>query len=387
MPDRALTLLRDLLNKGQVTHDRRRDITLPATRIEGYPFEDAETSKAFHATLILAQRAGAINIEWRRHYENEELLRIRLLHANKLAAFLKTDYLPDKLDSIFSRLDLSGTPAWLNESVDHLRDQWIKGKTAFGLSVEDADKLPDIIKAVSLLKEGLPQTEPLDYRQFGARYLGNSKRTKEIAHALAALYQQHWSLSGWRDQDILAQLNLIILHHPILIRGPVMLSDGEQQLRADIYPCIGVPVKLFAHVEFIKTPTYVLSIENLSSFNEYTRSIRDDGLIFYTGGFPDSALQNAYQKLVGSDAPVFHWGDTDPHGFMILKTLQNNIAPHTVQPHLMDLPDGQSYTPSQIKSLQKLKPVNAPVDALLDELIVRGYGCVEQETVQARAPV
>ena len=72
---------------------------------------------------------------------------------------------------------------------------------------------------------------------------------------------------------------------------------------------------------------------------------------------------------------------------MILKTLQNNIAPHTVQPHLMDVPDGQSYTPSQIKSLQKLKPVNAPVDALLDELIVRGYGCVEQETVQARAPV
>ena len=72
---------------------------------------------------------------------------------------------------------------------------------------------------------------------------------------------------------------------------------------------------------------------------------------------------------------------------MILKTLQNKVLPKIVQPHLMDVPAGQPYTTKQIMALQKLKPVNKLVDALLDALIARGYGQAEQETLLPHSPV
>ncbi|MCI0505729.1 MAG: DUF2220 domain-containing protein, partial [Gammaproteobacteria bacterium] len=350
----ANAVLHGLLQKGQLDHARIRDITLPAKRIKGYPFEDAEANREFHAALRLAEEAGAVRLEWRRHYENEELVRLRLLHAEKLAGFLKTDYLPDHLAAVFNELDLADSPQWLHDSLDHLRQQWAQGKKAFGLSIADAELLSDIIQAVKALNDGLPENEPLDYRQFGARYLNNSKRTREIEHALSALYQQRWDLSGWRASDVLSQLNLIPLAHPVLLRGPVSLSDGKQLLSAEISPYIGVPVTMLSKAVFLKQPGYLLTIENLSSFNEYTRQITDDGLIIYTAGFPDRSLQNFYRKVAQSDAPVFHWGDTDPHGFMILKVLQKQIAPKVVHPHLMNTAWGSAYSSGQLKSLEKL---------------------------------
>ncbi len=382
----ANAVLHGLLQKGQLDHARIRDITLPAKRIKGYPFEDAEANREFHAALRLAEEAGAVRLEWRRHYENEELVRLRLLHAEKLAGFLKTDYLPDHLAAVFNELDLADSPQWLHDSLDHLRQQWAQGKKAFGLSIADAELLSDIIQAVKALNDGLPENEPLDYRQFGARYLNNSKRTREIEHALSALYQQRWDLSGWRASDVLSQLNLIPLAHPVLLRGPVSLSDGKQLLSAEISPYIGVPVTMLSKAVFLKQPGYLLTIENLSSFNEYTRQITDDGLIIYTAGFPDRSLQNFYRKVAQSDAPVFHWGDTDPHGFMILKVLQKQIAPKVVHPHLMNTAWGSAYSSGQLKSLEKLKPVNPAVDVLLDEWIAAGAGLVEQESITPRAP-
>ena len=244
-----------------------------------------------------------------------------------------------------------------------------------------------LLLAVRVLAEGpLPVT--LDYRQFGARYLGDSKATKTIERPLAALFRQHMDAKIYSDRDIMQELNIVPLAHPVLMRGPLRVGDEPSAVSVQVSPYLGVPASWLEDVSVTGTAAYVLTIENLSSFNEYTQSIQDTGVVLYTGGFPTKAFQCFYKQVVEqARAPVYHWGDTDPHGFLILKTLQQQIPDFCVHPHLMDQPNGEAYSNVKLNELSRIAPVNAQVDELLSQLIDREIGLVEQEEVKAMSPL
>lgn len=388
--EKARKILLNLLNRGELQIDRNRDVTLPASRISDYPFEDALVSRDFHAFMELAADAGPIALEWKRHYEGVELLRVRLLDPSALASFLKCDFLPDRVANIFSNIDTSSAPTWACDALEQLRQKWLIGRSMYGLSVDDADKLHDIVTTVTAL-DNLPANVTFDYRQFGARFLGNSKRTRELATPVAALFREKLNLQGMKEKDILSQLNLVPLSHPVLIHGPLELPYGRKIITTDIHPYIGVPYVFLSEFKYIRPAQYVLSIENLSSFIEFTENIDDGGVVIYTGGFPTRSLQVFYQRLVSTaSTPVYHWGDTDPHGFLILKTMQEvagDINSISVMPHLMDVTDGDTYSDSQLLTLKRLLPINPHVDVLIKTLIEQRTGLVEQESIEAASPL
>lgn len=390
MSEEAINILENLLHRGELSVERSRDVTVAASRIPSYPFEDAKTSRDFHAFLSLAADTNTISLEWKRHYEGEELSRIRLLNPAALASFLDCEFLPDRVASILSGVDTSDAPVWIREAIERIRKKWLIGKSLYGLSIDDAGKLQDVITTVAAL-DALPSDVTLDYRQFGARYLGNSKRTRDIAAPVAALFRERLNLHGVREKDVLGQLNLVPISHPVLIHGPLELTDGRKIITADIQPYIGVPTAFLAKFELIRPIQYILSIENLSSFNEYTENIDDGGVVIYTGGFPTRSLQTFYQRLVSTgDTPIYHWGDTDPYGFLILKTMQviaGDMTGTSVMPHLMDVTEGGPYSDNQLSKLKRLLPTNPAVDALLCSLIERKSGLVEQELITASSPL
>lgn len=313
-----------------------------------------------------------------------------MLDPAALASFLDHDFLPDRVANIFSDIDTSDEPAWVGDAMERIREKWLTGRSIYGLSIDDADKLHDIITTVSAL-EALPSDVTFDYRQFGARYLGNSKRTRDLTAPVAALFREKLKLQGMQEKDVLRQLNLVPLSHPVLIHGPLDLTDGRITITADIQPYIGIPAAFLAEFNFIHPAQYDLSIENLSSFNEYTENIHDGGVVIYTGGFPTRSLQTFYQRLVSiASAPVYHWGDTDPHGFLILKTMQDVAGDMTrisVMPHLMESLEGDTYSDNQISALKRLLPINSHVDVLLRTLIEKKRGLVEQELITASSPL
>ena len=296
------------------------------------------------------------------------------------------EYLPDRVDRLFETLSIDGLPDWCIACLLPSRLSWRKGKSAYGMSLDESDRLVPLLLAVRVLADGpLPVT--LDYRQFGARYLGDSKATKTIERPLAALFRQHWDAKAYSDRDIMQELNVVPLAHPVLMRGPLLVGDEPSAVSVQVSPYLGVPASWLDHVSATGTAAYVLTIENLSSFNEYTQSIQDSGVVLYTGGFPTKAFQRFYKQVVEqARAPVYHWGDTDPHGFLILKTLQQQIPGICLHPHLMDQSDGADYSNVKLKELSRIVPVNAQVDELLSQLIDRGVGLVEQEEVEAVPP-
>ena len=384
----AKSILEILLSRGEVARERSRDVTLPASLIKGYPFRNADQLAAFHEGLRLAERQGAISLEWQRYYEGSQLVRIRLRDAPSLARFLGRAYLPDRLNDVFEGIDSEGLQPWVISLLEDIRGRWLSGKSSHGLKVEDADKLLGLVNAIRAL-EDCSREEPLDYRQFGARYLGDSKLTRILAAPLAAIYRSRLGLKDFEVTEILAQLNLVPLAQPVLLRGPIVLSDGRQRLNAGIRPHVGAPVQLLHEFELSHSPEYVLTIENQSSFNEYTAAIQDQGVIVYTAGFPTRALQGFYRRLVSVvNVPLYHWGDSDVGGFRILKCLQQAAQGREVQPHLMEGEGGTPYSKTQLSGLEWMLPINSAVDALLNRLIARGAGAVEQEnTVARRVPI
>lgn len=381
-PITAKDILNDLLSRGETARERVRDITLPASRVRGYPFRDAGALDTFHETLRLAEQAGAISLEWRRFYEHQELERIRMRDAPALASFLDRPFLPTRVAAAFDKLDTGGLPEWMGEALGALRGSWLMGSSKYGLKIEDAPKLPALLSAVRALGTLSPETA-LDYRQFGARFLGDSKLTKVLAAPLAALFRQHLGVP-LETREILAQLNLVPLAQPVLLCGPLRLSDGPQSVDADIRPHIGIPSGFLHSLTLLRAPAYILTIENQSSFNEYTGSFVDDGIVIYTAGFPTRALQEFYRRLAGAtEAPLFHWGDTDTGGFRILKCLQE-ATERPILPHLMDGDHGAPYSRTQISDLKRITPINKHVDALIARLSGRGFGLVEQESMPAQ---
>ena len=376
-----------LLRLQETYPDRKRLASIPVSRINGYPIEHAENSLAFHEHLKLASNIGAIIIRWRKHYEGIEIQAIDLKDVDKLAKFLGKVPLKERINKISESIDYMDCPDWLKAVFTKIFEQWQRGKSCYGLNLENSDTLPDIIKSIVAI-ESLPVNTSLDYRQFSIRYLGNTKRLKDISGALASLYREQLGMEGISERDVLLQLNLVPLEQPVLIRGPIKLSSGTQSISCDYIPYIGLSEQLLGDVHILRPPAYVLTIENLSSFLEYVNQIQDDGIVIYTAGYPVRALQRFYKKLAETTVtPLYHWGDTDPHGFLILKTLQNNVPNNIIHSHLMNPDKGEIYSAAQMSQLAKVLPINKEVDKVISCLMKQGEGCIEQESVRAVSPV
>ncbi|BCO31204.1 hypothetical protein TspCOW1_13070 [Thiohalobacter sp. COW1] len=379
-------ILEGLLSRGEVQRERVRDITLPASKIQGYPFSNAAKLDDFHEYLGLAEGKGAVRREWRRYYEGTELKLIRLADVAALADFLGRPLLGASVDAAFSKLDQSDAPAWLLACLEVIRERWLEGKNAYGLSVDHADRLPALVQAICGIESLSPESQ-LDYRQFGARFLGDSKLTRQLEAPLAAIYRERLGLKDHRAGEVMAQINLVPLEHPTLLRGPLTLHQGEDRINADVAPYIGVPAGYLSQFQMTSMPAYILTIENQSSFNEYTRHFPRSGMVIYTAGYPTRALQRFYgalaEKTADAGTPLYHWGDTDVDGFRILKCLQAAAGTRSVVPHQMDIESGERYTDRQISQLRQMMPINPVADRLVESLAHRGYGACEQESTEA----
>ncbi|PDT55888.1 hypothetical protein CO678_41315 [Bradyrhizobium diazoefficiens] len=92
------------------------------------------------------------------------------------------------------------------------------------------------------------------------------------------------------------------------------------------------------HVRFREPPAYVLTIENLASFNRHVAEADAArlGATLYVGGYPSLASQQALRTIsamVSEQTPIFHWSDIDPDGTWIFHTMERAVG-RPILPHL-----------------------------------------------------
>jgi hypothetical protein len=252
-----------------------------------------------------ASRAGAIGIEWdRRAGEDGQIVGITLRSAEALGALLGHSTTTSKIAAARSAL-----AEWAaHPNVAALMQAWMTGRSPRGVSVECVQDVVDTMKLVKECADN--QYQDVSERRVSARLFGDSKRIEQLSTVIDLMTAQTFDEAEPRTQiAVLSDLGLLKHPQAMLVSGRLELwvgRDNRCAARLSVtFPYVGVaPLHVYAA---LGSPTYVLSVENLTIFNELANEAAGPltGVLIYTGGYPSPAMLRAYKVILESfDVPT-----------------------------------------------------------------------------------
>lgn len=347
---------------------------------------DLSVRDAIHAALANAEAAGGVRLEWGRGAAAQDLLRLRLNDADRLADWLGVPRVRDSAARIREALGplLAEAPAWLRGAYDVAAAKWQLGQSAFRIEVTDAEGALDLFTAALAIAEG--RHRGLDLRRFSARLLGDSKAVERQSGRLADLLRHN---PEWHDlddnRDLFRVIGLEKFPPPLLLKGPLVLQvEGRPLDISGLTPYVGLSPDAIESLEPTAPVAYLLCIENLASFQRHAREIQDGALVLYTAGFPGPDLIRVIQLMdstLPAQCPFLHWGDRDVGGLRIFAQLAAALALHALRPHLMDVPaqGDRAFSPAERRALDALATRSDASGDLARRWLDAGLGPLEQE--------
>lgn len=389
-------LLEKLLNFWQSNPDRAAKTTLVLNKKRAPDFFEVvipEEREALRAGLEEAEAQGAIVIDRGRGYESKVLKRLILVDGEKLAGFLGVPLAAKQAKGAKETLEsaVTGQHPWIGEWVQELLDRWSRNKPLNGLSPGDCETARLVVLALEAVAAG--RQENLDLRTFSTRELGNSKAMEGLLSKFAAVWKRYHP-SDLNTDELAETLGLVKFPSPLLLRGPIVLQLTAREVDCrKIEPFIGLPPQSILEVKTDSLPDYVLTIENLASFNRHAAEVRDNGLVIYTAGFPAPGIGEFLRKLdsrLPASVPFYHWGDLDEGGLKIFAYVQTFLC-RTLRPHLMTADilvrlgaEKESLRSAEVQRIAALHPVTK---SLSDAILANNPPKVlEQERVNPKSP-
>jgi hypothetical protein len=222
----------------------------------------------------------------------------------RLAGQIETDIRPLLRDA----------PDWLGLALDDALARWQRGANAFGIPAADTEAARRLFRVAQAIAAG--EQRDLDLRRFSVRVLGESKAVERLLGRLAGLLRRNPDWADIEDDAQLYQaLGLEKFPPPVFIKGPLRLRYGLDPAAAldwdlsPLAPYVAVAPDAVHAVQVDAAPPYLLTIENLASFQRHVREVHDAGVVLYTGGFPAPALVRFIGSLdatLPAHSPFFH---------------------------------------------------------------------------------
>ena len=393
-----MNIARELLLKLLVQVDRggRESLPISERSAKGYfQQSDLDSRESIHATLESAEKAGCIALDWGKGAAAQDLKRIRLKDADELASYLNVSRAFTKAELMVKHLAgiIDESPNWLVDAYKKAGINWQAGSHWQGISNsenEEASILFRIGLAVSR-NEQIGQ----DLRRFSIKLLGDSKGIEKRSKRVANLLRCNPEWSEFQDnQELFRLLGLEKFPPPLLIKGPleIMYSSTNWDI-SHLKPFVGLSPDQVDEFKLISNAPYLLTIENLASFQRHAREVDDDGIIVYTAGFPSPSLVNILKVLdlyLPENCQFFHWGDQDLGGLRIFSKLESAYTMHELKPHLMTEIEEQTQ-PLIGENRQKIKRYVSEENqaGLLAEswLQTKHLGFLEQEATDPKPPI
>lgn len=319
----------------------------PASFPEYLTTETHAEKAACNAALMLAERSGAIGIDWdRRAGDKTSIERVVLADMVLLAQHL--DVVP-RWDVIANARVEFVNCRGAYPILDDVLECWRRGVQARGTRPGNTTDWLDAITIVDFCRHSGELEIPV--RRLSAHRLDDTKRIEKLSSLIDAVLQSDLS-TPVRDQDeIFSELGLIKYPQTVLISGCIdVLIDGMvvQMPR----PYLGLPPLSVMEFVLRARPSFVLTIENLQSFHEFVTAMPADAtaIVLYTGGMPSPSWKRLYGLLLSSvdeATPLLHWGDIDLGGFRIASHVAASCQKlsRTLQLHAMAAPVGNAKPP------------------------------------------
>lgn len=369
-------------------------------RVEAaFPDLDRKKPDDYESFLEAAEtleKEGVVSISWKGRRAGEEIAGLMLTDPDKLYALLgsespvsRSERIRDLAQSLAGTLTGASTEffSWLGETFSP-RDVEMKTGEPTDTTFRDAASLAAVLGDIAVGVRELRLTRALSVELFS-----DSKRIEELLRIFQPLVRK-----AERAGVAVPPFELVDRSFPeTLIAGPVRFfcKDGTR-LDNPSGMIIGLPFESVLNIESVErigqTAT-VLGIENKETFyalaKDFAPEYTEFSLLVYVGGHPNRAVQTLFTLLARSGFQLFHTGDLDPDGILIIQEL-SDAAGTQVIPWMMDCAVFERYY-SQGRTLEGDMHTRAlrvrddtrsrfGLGDLLDRIIATGIG-VEQEII------
>lgn len=340
-------LLFKLFQSWEQNPDSTRRKSLPINKVRAavyYETKSPEDKDSLHACLVNAEKEGCVELVWGKHHDNHLLKKILLDDAKKLSQFLNirpardlAEESAEKITQLFPTED-----PWLIEIQQDVLAQWSKNKPAYNIKPNDVEELVLTLKALGAVKNN--QNNGMDLRTFSAKVLKDSKAMERIQDRFTTIWNKHHNTPNKLARELLESLGLAKFPPSVFLKGPLRFICADSPLDISHIPAfVGIPPDIIDIIETTISPRsveYVLSIENLASFNRHCREVDDHGcgIVIFSSGYlsPKTAeIMKSIEALLPKTVPFYHWGDIDPGGLNIYSHLCS-IIDRKINLHLMD---------------------------------------------------
>lgn len=339
----GIALLQRLFDRWQKNPDTDKKVTLALTnKVKEFRTQNAAEREELELTLKDAKRCGAVELVMGKGVKSHLLTRICLEDPHKLARFLNIT--PSSIiaenarEYIYEQYRPSTDLA--KQTMEDILSNWYHNKGFMGLQVGDKENVVTLLKAIDAVS--LDEHVGKDLRSFSATALGDSKAMESIAGLFSKIWQRHYG-GDLGPVELYESMGLCKFPQPVFIKGKLRFEVAGTLLDGSmVKPYLGLAPDSVTQITASAPPDYVLTIENLASFNRHCREIDDNGIILFSSGFPSPdfcGLLTLLGTSLGNHVPFYHWGDIDLGGLRIFRriadVLHETLNGKMLHPHLM----------------------------------------------------
>jgi len=243
--------------------------------------------------------------------------------------------------------------------------QYLSKRSRFKQSIKSHLLTEDDITDVCIaIKEIENLKSDIFLRNLSVKLYNDSKKLESI---LPKIYTVYKSVVDDFSIDYLVKKGLLKNPAYIFLKGHCKIKiNGEVIDLNMIGSSIGLNANIVEYIDF-ESVDRVTTVENLTTFNSYD----SDGLVLYLGGFSNHVQNSLLNKIKLSRARLYHFGDIDYGGFMILLNIYNNIGilPTAIN---MDIKTLQNYN-KYAKVISDRKDYLAKLKSLLNFKILENH--------------
>ncbi len=320
--DVAQQILNALLDRYERKPDRvnRISVAVPTVPLLATERQD------LYSRMEKARANGGVGFVWGRYENMHNLERVILLNAAPIYSLLNRQPTAEKASNT-RQMVLATLPDLLPElrqALDICSAEWsLHRKPIRDITLDGTGEIILLFKVAQALMTRERDSD-IDIRTFSRRNGGHSKFLDGRIGKLADIIRLAISTPEYLDsEEVLAFYGIKKYPQPCLIAGGVTYKDHV--LPAE--PYVGIAPEMATHLNVVNQPKWLLTVENLASFNRQVRETSGGGIIIYTGGFPSEPTMAAILAVAkATTCPVFHWGDIDHGGIKIAYRIEQALA-------------------------------------------------------------
>ena len=295
------------------------------------------------------EKEGIVQLDWERHRRGEDLSAIILVSPEILFQRLELPFPGDvclrvREEAHRHATDNSGAPffSWLANNASP-KDIALAGSLFCERTVADLAALVNALDLIALGKAPLSATRALSVRLFS-----DSKYIESLLNLMKGFLRR-----AERNGIPVPLFDLVDRSYPeTMIAGRVRIEpDASRPLENDSGMIIAFPfesVIRFGSILPLHAPDRtdnkkprVLGVENKESFYALSSLKRFDAVV-YVAGHPNRAVQALFRVFAQSGWDLFHSGDLDPDGILVLQEL-SDAAGMQVRPWMMNVSVFERY--------------------------------------------